>query len=328
MTCSDLLSAEQLVRVVSLPAALDVEPFAGGLVVAAEFEIPTDSPVAGQTVAAADRFDSLTVVGLFRGDTLLIPAGETEIRAGDRVVVIGSPGSVQALAGDLDTTATPGPGDDIVVAGGTDIGYHTARLLEERGLETTLIESDTDRARDIAEQLPKTLVLEHDPTDADFLKREHVNEADALVATQESDEQNLLVAVLANRLGVDRVLALVDRSAYVDVFEAIGIDAAVNPRSETAEEIVRFGFEQPLEKLSVLEGDLAEVIEVELGAESDLLGRPLRELDADLDGDFVVGAVIRDRELLVPRGDTTLRAGDRLVTFADPSAASRVASMV
>jgi len=95
MVCTDLLTAENIVRVIGLPAAIDVDPFASGLVQMAEFEIDEESPVAGQTVLEADRFESLTFVGLFRDGEMTIPRGDTGIEAGDRAVVIGSPESVK-----------------------------------------------------------------------------------------------------------------------------------------------------------------------------------------------------------------------------------------
>jgi len=197
MVCSDLLSAENVVRVVGLPSAVDVDPFAEGLVQMAEFEIDAASPVAGQTIAEADRFESLTFAGLFRGDDLILPRGKTVIEAGDRAVVIGSPESVQAFASDIAPQVTPGEADDIVIIGGSEIGYQTARLLEERSLSPRIVEQDHDRARELAEMLPNTLVMEHDATDTKFLAREHVDEADIVVAAQDSDERNLLVSVLA-----------------------------------------------------------------------------------------------------------------------------------
>jgi K+ transport systems, NAD-binding component len=229
MVCTDLLTAENIVRVIGLPAAIDVDPFASGLVQMAEFEIDEESPVAGQTVLEADRFESLTFVGLFRDGEMTIPRGDTGIEAGDRAVVIGSPESVQAFATDVAPDTTPGRADEIVVVGGTEIGYQTARLLEERDFKPRLIERETDRARWLAENLPNTVVMEHDATDTEFLSREHVDDADILVTALQSDEKNLLVSVLAKRLGVDRVIAVVDSPDYVTVFEEIGIDIAINP---------------------------------------------------------------------------------------------------
>jgi trk system potassium uptake protein TrkA len=317
--CSDLLTAENIVRVIGLPSALDLDPFAGGLVHMAEFEIKQGSPVAGHTVVEADRFDSLTFAGLFRGEQLLIPEGSTVIEANDRAVVIGSPESVQSFATDIAPGRSLDDATDIVIAGGTQIGYHSARLLEERGLKPRLIEADQERARDLAEDLPDTVVMQHDATDTDFLEREHVDEADILVAALNSDERNLLIAVLAKRIGVDRVVAVVDNTEYVTLFEEIGIDVAINPRNVTAEEITRFSFENTAENLAVLEDDQAEVLELELDTESSMVGKTLKELDTELDGQFVFGAITRDNSFITPRGDTELKPGDHVVVFVETS---------
>ena len=128
MVCSDLLTAENIVRVIGLPAAIDVDPFAGGLVQMAEFDIDEGSPVAGQTIAEADRFESLTFVGLFRDEALLLPGGDTVIEANDRAVVVGSPESVQSFAMDIAPETTPDDADEIVIVGGGEVGYQSARL--------------------------------------------------------------------------------------------------------------------------------------------------------------------------------------------------------
>jgi trk system potassium uptake protein TrkA len=327
MVCSDLLSAENIVRVVGLPAAVDVDPFAGGEIQMAEFEIMEGSPVAGQTVAEADRFESLTFAGIFRDDEMILPQGATEIRAGDRAVVIGSPTSVQGFASDLAPEKTPGEADEIVIIGGSEIGYHTARLLEERGLNPRLIEQNHERARYLAEELPNTLVMEHDATDTEFLAREHVDEADIVVAALDSDEKNLLVSVLAKRMGTDRVVAVVDSADYVPLFEEIGIDVAINPRKVTAEEITRFTHEGVAENISVLENDQAEVLELELSADCQLVGRPIEEAVADFEGDLVIGAIRRNGQNVIPRGETVLEEGDHIVVFIETAFVDELTSM-
>jgi trk system potassium uptake protein TrkA len=327
MVCSDLKSAENIVRVVGLPAAVDVDPFSGGLVQMAEFEIDADSPVAGQTVAEADRFESLTFAGLFRNDELILVQGNTGIEAGDRAVVIGSPESVQEFASDIAPETTPGDADEIVIIGGSEIGYQTARLLEERSLSPRIIEQDSERARTLAEELPNTLVMEHDATDTEFLAREHVDKADIVVATLESDERNLLVSVLAKRLGIDRVVAVVDNGEYVTLFEEIGIDVAINPRQVTAEEITRFTHGGVAENIAVLEGDQAEVLELELTDSSELINRPISELVQELDFDLVFGAVTRNRKVITPRGETELCPGDHIVVFVESPFVEEVTTM-
>jgi trk system potassium uptake protein TrkA len=315
MVCTDLQAAENIVRVIGLPSAIDVDPFANGLVQMAEFEIAEESPVAGQTVAEADRFESLTFVGIFRDDEMVLPRGDTVICAADRAVVIGSPESVHLFATDVAPEATPDRADEIVIVGGSEIGYQTARLLEERAFRPRLIERDGERARSLAEDLPNTIVMEHDATDAEFLAREHVDEADIVVTALSSDEKNLLVSVLAKRMGVERVIAVVDSPDYVTVFTV------------TAEEITRFTYESIAENIAVLENDRAEVLELELTEGCELVGQPVADLVESIDVRFVIGAITRDGELVTPRGDTVLRPGDHVVLLVDTAGVSEIASL-
>jgi trk system potassium uptake protein TrkA len=327
VVCTDLQTAENIVRIIGLPSAIDVDPFAGGLVQMAEFELSESSPVVGETVAEADRFESLTFVGLFRGDKMILPRGDTDIVAGDRAVVIGSPESIQLFASDIAPERTPDQTDDIVILGGSEIGYQTAKILEERGLGSRLIERDPERARWLAEQLPQTTVLEHDGTDTEFLTREHVDEADIVIAALDSDEQNLLISVLAKRIGVDRVVSIVDSPDYITLFEEIGIDVAINPRTVTAEEIIRFTYESVAENIAVLENDQAEVLELELSEESSLVGKPIEDLVEDIEGTFVIGAITREESRINPRGDTVLEPGDHAIVLAEMDFASELASL-
>jgi len=238
-----------------------------------------------------------------RDDNIIVPHGETVIEAGDAAVVIGSVENVREFAG----TLTPEPGledaEEIVIVGGTEIGYQTARLFEAEGLEPRLVERDPERARELAEKLPRTLVLQSDATDIDFLVREHVDESDIVVAAVEGDERNLLISLLAKRIGVERTIGIVEAGEYVDLFETVGIDVGVNPRLVTAEEITRFTRKRQTENVAMLESDRAEVLEIEVGSESVLAGARIRDTMADLPDGIVIGAITRDGELITPRGD-------------------------
>jgi len=314
MVCTDLLTAQAIVRITGLPTARDVDSFAGGQIQMAEFELPEGSPVSGQTVQEADRFDSLTFAAVLRNGDVELPRGDTVLADGDRVVVIGSPESVQQFAADVVSDGAAGA-EDVVVVGGSTIGELTAELLERRGLSPRLVENDPDRARELAESLPGTRVLEHDATDQEFLEREHVGDADLVVAALDSDERGLLVSLLAKRLGAERTVAVVEEGQYVDVFEAVGVDVGVNPREVTAEEITRFTREDRTENVAIIESDMAEVLEIEVDADSVLAGRTIREAMADLPEGLVVGALTRDGTFVTPRGDTVVEPGDHVVVF-------------
>jgi trk system potassium uptake protein TrkA len=318
MVSSDLLTAQAIVRVIGLPAARDVDTFAGGAVQMAEFEVPEGSPVADQTVAQADQYEDLTFAAILRNGEVVVVHGGSEIRAGDRLVVIGTPEAVRSFAGAIGTE-TPGSEKDIVIVGGSSIGYHTARSLEERGFHPRLVERDPERARRLAERLPDSTILEHDATDHAFLEREHVGEADLVVAALDNDEKNLLVSLLAKRGGAARTVAVVEAGAYADLFETVGVDIAVNPRKLTAEEITRFTRENRMENVALIESDLAEVLEVQIDGESVLGNRRLSEAAADLPDGVVVGAITREGTYVRPRGDTVIEVGDHAIVFVEQS---------
>lgn len=315
MVGTNLLTANAIVRVLGIPAARDVDTFAGDRVQMAEFEIPETSPIAGQTVQEADRFESLTFAAVLHEDEVVIPTGSTVINAGDDVVVIGTRESVRALAAEIqphhDGTS------QIFIAGGTNIGYLTARLLGEKGLHPRLAEQDSERARQLAEELPNTTVLESDATDRGFLESAHIEKMDAFVAALGSDERNLMASLIAKQLGVPRTVAVVKESEYVELFEEIGVNVAVNPREVIAEEITRFTRERRAENVALIESDRAEVLEIEVAEDSILAGRKIRDSVRGLPEGVVFGAIIRNDEFIHPRGETVIETNDNVVVFVD-----------
>ncbi|WP_251343533.1 Trk system potassium transporter TrkA [Haloplanus halophilus] len=324
VVCTNLLAAESIVRVVGIPAARDVDSFADGRVQMAEFEIPPGSPVTDQSVAEADRFDDLTFAAILRNGEVELARGDSLLKTHDRVVVIGNPEAVREFATTIAPEERPGRAEEVVVVGGSEIGYQVARLLGDRGFTPRLIERDPERARRLAEELPNAVVMESDATDMDFLEREHVGDADFVVAALDSDEKNLLVSLLARRLGVDRTVAVIDASEYVELFETVGVDVGVNPREVVAEEITRFTRDGGAENVAIIESDRAEVLEVEVGEESVLAGRPIHESVADLPDGVVIGAITREESLITPRGDTVIQPGDHVVVFLDACVADEV----
>jgi trk system potassium uptake protein len=315
MVSTNIMTASDIVRVIGLPAAVDVDLFANGVVQMAEFEVPATSDIAGKTVEEADRFEALTFAAVVKNGDVTIPRGGTRIEGENKIVVIGRPDSVQAFSRTVASAAGIDETQDLVIIGGSDISYHTARLLEEREFKPRLIEQDSDHARHLAEMLPKTVVLQHDVTDVDFLTAEHIDQADAVIAATGSDEKNLLVSLLAKNIGVQRTIAVVEAGEYVDLFETVGVDVAINPREATAEEIVRFTQGERIKNLSLIEGRQAEVLEIEVDDESILTDRTIRDAVTDLPSQVIIGAITREADFIIPRGETVIRSGDHVVLF-------------
>ncbi|MFB6360602.1 MAG: Trk system potassium transporter TrkA [Halobacteriales archaeon] len=315
MVCTNLLTAQTIVRIGGLPAALDVDQFAGGRIQMAEFNVAENSPVAGQTVEEADRIEGLTFAALIDETEVTIPAGDTVIDAGKKLIVIGPPDSVEAFAEQM--TPEDDQTRDVVVFGAGDIGAETVRLLCERGVSPTVVEEDEAGAQAIADECAEATVLNHDPTDMEFLEREHVDKADLAIVALDVEERTLLVSLLVEQLGTRRTVSVVESGDYADLFEAVGVDVAINPRDLTAEEITRFTRERRTENVALIESDRAEVIEIEVTSESILVGWTLGEAVSELAAPIVVGAIARDGELITPRGETEIQPGDHVVIFLE-----------
>ncbi len=328
MVGADHLTALSIVDVAGHPTARDVEFFGEGRVEMAEFTIPPESPLAGQAVRSLDLSDDVNLVAVFGDDQMEIVRGDTRLRPEARLLVIGRPEQIQQFGASISPAAQSGQARHVMILGGGEIGYQTARMFEQRGIEPRLVEINPDRARYLAKELPNTLVLQNDATDPDFLHREGAPDADLVVSALTPDERNLLATMLAKELGADQTLSVVHNGAYEPLFASSGVDATVNPRREVIAEILRHTLERNVEKITFIEHMEGEVIELELGADSVLAGRPLQEAVRDVPHNFVLGAVVRNRRVLIPRGQTILEAGDHLVLFVDAEVSGEVLAAI
>ena len=327
MICTELLTSEAAFRIAGLPAAQEVDTFANGLVRMAAFEIDSGSPLVDRTLREIDLDRSVTVAAIFRGDELVLPTGETVIQATDRIVVIGSSSGVTDVANRI-SLSSRSPTDEVIIAGASEIGFQIARLFEEHGYRPRLLEQKSDRARNAAEALPNTTVLEGDPADVGLLDREHISDADIVIAALPNDERNLLVSLIASQSGVGETVAIVENRAYADPFEAAGIDVTVNPREETAEEIIRFTRLIPTEKIVLLDHDRAEVVEIVVTEGSTLADRKISDSTASLPDEVIIGAISRSGELVTPRGTTVIKPGDHVILFVDTDVLEEVIKVI
>jgi trk system potassium uptake protein TrkA len=211
--------------------------------------------------------------------------------------------------------------DDVVIVGGGQTGVAIARLLIEQGIKVRVIEALGPRAREVAEELPEARVFHATGTDPEFLKREKIGTARAAVFAMPEDAKNLYAAALAKMQGVQFTIGIVHDPLSGDVFEQAGVDVAVNPRSVTAEEIVRFAHDPRIRQLAMLEGDRFEVLDITVRDDSTLCGRPFKELPMT---GSLIGAIVRDGEAIFPHGEDELRAGDRAIIFAESSRLQQV----
>lgn len=327
MLCIDVLAAKAVARTIALPGAQDADTFADGQVEVAEFQIGEETPVADQTIAEADRYASTTFAAILRDDDIIIPQGDTVIQSGDRLVVIGSLTGISRFAEEVSSKSALNSDDDIVIVGGDALGYQIAQEFEARGWTPQIVERDPDQAARLTSRLQESSVAEADITDLSGFNPDFLMNADLVVGAVD-DDTNYLLAQLARERDVPRTAAIVDDPALVELFEGTGLDVVVHPQDIIVGEILRAVYGLGPEDVGVLEHDNAEVLEVTVDEESILTGSTLRDAADQLPTSFVIGAIVRDGQLQIPRGNKIIQVGDQIIAFVDADVASEVAETI
>jgi trk system potassium uptake protein len=339
MVSSELETAHAVSRTIGVPAAKQTDVFADGQVQIVEFDVPGEDArerVSGIPLTeAAERVAERAVGGVYgevvgrplrearipsdskvasiiRGERAIVPRGDQTIMPGDRVVVIGSPQAAKAWSRIM--ARGERAIDDVVVFGGGQTGLAIARVLLGQGIRVRVVEAREERAREVAEDLPEARVYWATGVDADFLERERIGQARAGIFAMREDAKNLYAATLARVHGIGFTIAVVHEPVSVEVFERAGIDVAVNPRSVTAEEIVRFAHDPRIRQLAMLEGDRFEILDITVREESKLVRTPFKQLPMT---GSLIGAIVRDGTAIFPHGEDMLEPGDRAIIFTE-----------
>jgi trk system potassium uptake protein TrkA len=203
-----------------------------------------------------------------------------------------------------------------MLLGGGRVGSHLAHLLEQDGIQPTVIERSRARCLALAEQLETGLVLHGDATDIDLLSQEGIAETDGLAAVTSEDETNLLASLLAKHLGAKKVIALLKRAEYIPLVTRVGIDAAVSPRLSTANRILQHVRGGRIISMAVMERNQAEAMEFEVLADSRVAGKQVADLG--LPRGAILGSIQRGSDVIIPHGETRVETGDRVMVFALP----------
>jgi len=321
----ELEVARAIARRLEVPGATEVTPFADDRVrlIAARCgpDCPIlDTPLRQLTFLFPDLH--LTCVGITRGDRFFVPTGDDHLIAGDEVYSVVETGHLPRAMrafGHEETMA-----ERIVISGGGNIGLFLAHEIESSRPHTTLtlIESGAERARFIADKLTRSVVLHGDTRDREIHEEANLKTAQAIVTVTNNDEVNIMAALLAKRYGCQQALTLVNNNVYGGLLGSLGIDVVVNPRETTVSSVLQHVRRGRIKSVYSLRDGEAEVFEAEALETSPLVGQPLR--DARLPSGVIVGAIVRGNEVIVPRGDSVIRARDRVVVVARAAVVKKV----
>jgi len=316
---------EMVLRRLSLPGAIDTVNFADGQVVAVGVVCLDECPVLDTPLRQlTELFPDLraVVVAVNRKGRVFVPRSSDALVAGDIAYFIAHSDHVTRTLSIFGHDELPA--QRIVIGGGGNIGLYVARELERRNpkARTKIIEDNAARAEAIAQELGRTVVLHGSALDRAILEEAAVGDADTMIAVTNDDRVNILSCLLSKELGAQRMLSLLNDPNYPGFARGLGIDAYVNPRQITVSKVLQHVRKGRIRGVHSLLDGAGEMIEAEALETSPLVGKPLRSLDL-FDG-MRIGAVVRAGKVMLPRGDTVVQAGDRVVLFALQDKVKRV----
>jgi trk system potassium uptake protein len=264
---------------------------------------------------------NFVTVAILRNNQTLIPHGKTKFQTNDHAYFVAIPEGVERL---LDISGQErGEIENVMIMGGSKIGYHAARRLSHR-YNIKLIERDRDRAMELADMLPQTLVINGDCSNVSLLKDEGIQDTDAFIAVTGNSETNIISCLMAKNYGVQKTIALVENMDYIHISQNIGVDTMINKKLIAANFISRYIRQGDVISLAGIHGVDAELLEFEVKDNSKITKAELKDLDFPKSA--IVGGVVRNGKGYTVLGNFKFQSRDRVVVLSTPDNIHKVES--
>ncbi|MBU2883248.1 Trk system potassium transporter TrkA [Psychrosphaera sp. B3R10] len=315
------IAPEQLVtqyirRLIEYPGALQVLEFAEGRVSLVAVKAYYGGSLVGYALSALkEHMPSVEtrVAAIYRKGKAIRPLGTTVIEADDEVFFVAASKHIRLVMNELQKLEQSYK--RIMIVGGGNIGSGLARLLE-KDYRVKLIELDPKRAEELSQSLENTVVFTGDASDQELLSEEQIEQTDVFIAVTNDDEANIMSAMLAKRMGAQKTMVLIQRSAYVDLVQGSEVDIAISPQQATISALLTHVRRADIENVYSLRRGAAEAIEaIAHGDESTskVVGRSIQELK--LPPRTTIGAIVRGNEVLIAHDNRVIESNDHVILF-------------
>lgn len=314
----ELTAAHYIYHLTRCPAALDLNTFANGRVYMPSLVLPTGSPWDGKNLMEINKripTPLLVSIVVRRGGEVVIPRGDTILHSGDRIYLITAAEHLDATLKEVGVRSRPVK--SVIIAGGGTISYYLAQLLLKNRCHTTIIEQRKDRCRELSQRLPKANIICGNASDERLLLEEGLNQADAMISLTDFDEENIMLALFANRNSSAKRITKVNNTHFHSIISEIPVGSLVSPKHLTAEMILRYvralgaAADIELDAVHMLAENHVEALSFRIVGESPVTGKTLAELP--IKKGILVAAIIREDSVLVPSGRDQLLPGDLVI---------------
>ncbi|MEX0928215.1 MAG: Trk system potassium transporter TrkA, partial [Balneolales bacterium] len=286
--------AQEILQLIKRASASDVLTLAGGKIQLVGLRLDKDSPLVGKTLIQYAKESSkliFRVVAIYRGGRTIIPDGSDRLLSNDHIFLLTATEDIPGVV--KSTGRIERPIHRIMIAGGTMVGAHLARLLnKENGKwNVKLIEPDENRTLQLATELRNVLVLHGEATDPDLLATEGVMDTEAFISVTDDEESNIISCLMAKHLGVRKTVAMVSKAEYIPLSQTIGLDSAVNKKLSASNEIHRQIRGGKVLAVSSLYGIKAELLELGVSSRSKAVNKSIKSIK--LPKGCIIGGILR-----------------------------------
>lgn len=322
LVCPELLAAEEIIRLLGQSSATEYYDFAGGRLMFLLVRIEKNSKMINLNLDEISQINPLLqfkIIAIHRNGETIIPNRKNIVYENDLVYVVSKPEGVRFLM-EL-SGKTIFDVKNLMIAGAGRIGQKTALRLQEK-MNIKLIDHNMERCEYLSGIIRKSLIINGDVRNIDFLKEEDISGMDAFVAVTDDSETNVLSCLLAKHLGVKRVIPLIENIEYIDITQNIGLDTTINKKLITASYIVRYTMNSYVSGLRCLHGIDAEAMEFVVQPRSRVTRKLIREIDFPQGA--IIGGIVRGEQIFIASGSFQICDGDIVLVFALPSAINKI----
>lgn len=305
-----------VLRLMSVPGAVEINEFANGKIRLIGIKLPSASPLLGsQLIHLRDKIgDDLGIViaALVRDDQLIIPSGLDVVKENDVVYFVCDIRDQEEILSRIGVSAEPVR--KVMIIGGGNIGFRLAKALDNKYYHTRLLENRQKRCQYLSQHLDRPIVLMGDSTDQEILREENIQDMDMVIAVTGDEETNILSCLLAKSLGAKSTVTRVNNFGYMPLIQPIGIDYVVCPRQSAINTLLHFIRRGKIISSVSIKGEQAEALEAVAQEDSPIVGKQVMDLG------FPRGCLVlcfqRGDDVIIPRGDTVVEPNDRLIIIS------------
>ena len=313
--------AKEISRILRFPGAARVDSFSKGSVEIVEHRIPENGALNNLMLKELiSRFNAKVLIALLeRNGEALIPNGSTVMKTGDRLSITGSSKELRRFFVAIGEYRKPVR--HVMIMGGGRTSVYLARILQENGIEVTIVERDREKCNELCDKLPRTHIVCGDATHHDVLLEDGIKSVEGFVSLTGEDGDTIITSLYARICQVDKVITKVNHDHFAEILNGSGLDSIVSPKEIVAQQLARYvralsnSEGSSMETLYKLADGKVEVLEFVVGKEALCVNIPLKRMR--LRENILISAVIRENETILPDGNTALLPGDHAIIVAN-----------